>query len=311
MKFEKIVNYLAKYESNESQKYLIDILLLENNKNIINIITNDLNKINKTCFVLPHLGMGDQINLNGFVRLLSYIYLNVTLVVKNNTITNIKYMYSDLNNVNFYLVNNDSDISPRFSCDYNKYMNITKEYDDIFLLCLHSLDKYHLNTKIFTDIPFCFYRQYGFDKKSFWLYFKIHTKKEIEDELKSYKILFFHNQSSQGKIFNIEKITDKLNINLDDYIIINPDSNYYNDDSEKKYICEKYIGRELFSYSNIIINSAINIVSDSAFMCLAINLKIKTKKNYYISRNNRNYDYLWEDDIYKKLERKQFFQIIM
>jgi len=48
----------------------------------------------------------------------------------------------------------------------------------------------------------------------------------------------------------------------------------------------------------IIKKSNYNIVCDSSFFCMAINLKIRHDNNYYVSNNN--YDFLYENVPNKK-----------
>jgi len=49
--------------------------------------------------IVPHLGMGDQLILNGGVRFLSLCHSEVILLVKNTTRTTVEWMYRDVQNV--------------------------------------------------------------------------------------------------------------------------------------------------------------------------------------------------------------------
>lgn len=56
--------------------------------------------------ILHHLGLGDQIMLNGMVRHFAEIHPNVHIVVKNCHKDSVEFMYRDLDNVKYVYVEN-------------------------------------------------------------------------------------------------------------------------------------------------------------------------------------------------------------
>jgi hypothetical protein len=57
-----------------------------------------------------------------------------------------------------------------------------------------------------------------------------------------------------------------------------------------------FINLPLLYYVDTIINSNNIVLSDAAFFCLSLQLKIKTNNCFYISRStNKNYDYFYSN----------------
>jgi perosamine synthetase len=251
----------------------------------------------KKAFFLSHLGLGDTINLIGAIRYLSSIYDNIVIVCKHQYLNNIKLLFRDDNSIDFYPVNNDKEISVNFGkINYEQFDNIVKDYDKVFLSGIHvKID--NVNNLDISNVPFCFYNDLKLEHSIFWKYFYIEStnkSKELFNNIKNYNIIFIHNMTSGGILFNIDTILNKLNINSNDYLIVNPNINYYNISNPKYSIADNLINHFIIDYIDIMINASYNIVSDSAFFCLGINLNIKTNDNYYLSRdNNHSYDYFW------------------
>lgn len=267
-------------------------------KNKINHISNSSikeqkgYKLKKT-FILSHLGMGDIITSIGIVRYLSTQYDEVLVVCKNKNKQNMMEIYGDDNTIKILYVNNDDEISPKLGCNIEKYNDITSKYDTY--LCGYHISK---NPKIY-DLPFCFYDDMNIPTQYFWEYFYVPTIKEsielynVINNIKEY--IFVHNTCSTGKVFNIEYIESKLNFNSNEVLIINPCYNTYNKGHKYYEIANNFINKSILSYKDIIINSNKIIVSDSSFMCLSINLEIKTNECYFYSRDNVDYSHIWSD----------------
>jgi len=100
---------------------------------------------------------------------------------------------------------------------------------------------------------------------------------------------------------------NKLKINKNEILFINPNINCYSDNDPFYILANKFIGYNLLYYTDIIKNTNYNILNDSLFFCLAMNLDIKYNNNYYYSRNKNNYDYIYSEKyIYKNINRKIF-----
>ena len=63
-------------------------------------------------YIYHNLGLGDHIILNALVR--EIIQQNsknfLILFVKKNNISSVKFMFKDINNINFFLINNDEEV---------------------------------------------------------------------------------------------------------------------------------------------------------------------------------------------------------
>ena len=74
-------------------------------------------------FLLPHLGLGDQFIMNGYVH---YLLENITdlkeicIVAKTFTYTTLRHLYSDYPKVSFYLIEEKDFLSIQFF-DYLYY----------------------------------------------------------------------------------------------------------------------------------------------------------------------------------------------
>lgn len=260
----------------------------------------------KTAFVLTHLGLGDNITSIGAVRYLSTCYDRVIVVCKEKNKKNMELFYSDDESIEIYSVIDDKDISPRMGFDLNKFKQITKNMD-LYLAGAHNFTGYNS----FNDIPFNFYRDIKINEYYFWSYFHVNIPSESEslfNKISNMNYIFIHNSSSDGIAFSIDDLQKKKNINKDETLIINPCVNVY-DKTHKFYnISQEFLFHPLIFYATTIINATKIIITDSSFFCMAMNLPIKTNECYLISRDNRNYQYLYKNIDLNKINRKQFFQ---
>lgn len=261
----------------------------------------------KKAFVLTHLGLGDNITSIGMIRYLSTLYDEVLVVCKNNNKENVELLYSDDLSIKILGIDNDTNISPKFGYPMNKFKNLTYNYD-LYMCGFHNLENKNCNYK---TIPYSFYKQINIPFNTFWNYFYIpNTIKSLElfNIVKNQKYIFIHNSSSSGIVFPIDMIEKKFNINKYDILFINPNINCYNKDDKMYSLANKFIGHKLPFYIEIIKNSEYNILSDSSFFCIAINLEIKNDNNYYISKDNNSYDILYNLENKFKNKFKKIFK---
>lgn len=243
----------------------------------------------KKAFVLSHLGLGDNINCIGAVRFLSTLYDEVYVVCKNKNRKNIEMFYSDDPDIKIISVENDNCISPKLGFNYQEFVKITENMD----LYLSGTHLYYKNHSGFNNLPFNFYTDFGINHNIFWKYFHInipHKSHELYNIVKDYNILFIHNTCSSGIVYDIDQI---INIDKNDYLIINPNINIYNINDPKYSIANIFVNQLLTHYVDTIINSKYIILSDSSIFCLSLQLPIKTDNCYYVSRDNRNYEHLY------------------
>ncbi len=250
----------------------------------------------KKAFVLTHLGLGDNITAIGMVRYLSTIYEETIVVCLNRNKTNLELIYSDDDSIKLYSVNHVKDISPNYGFPNDKFQKIVSGYDTF-------LTGHHKSKHIQIDIPFSFYKDVKIDHNIFWEYFHIPNFPESEQLyslLTGIDYIFVHNTCSSGEVFSVNKIKS-------DTLIINPCNSCYADTHKYYELSKKFIGHPLPHYKECIINAKEIYLSDSSFMCMAINLPVKTDKCYYYSRDNRSYDNMYDkNSAYQKFNRKRF-----
>lgn len=301
---EHIWNILDKFNatSKEEEKCRMCIEIIKENENrfrikqkINNISDSSLKEQKgykqKHAFVLTHLGLGDHILCIGAVRYLSTCYDTVLLVCKQHNKQNMELFYMDDDNIELYLVENDSDISPRYGCKYETFAKITQDMD-LYIAGSHCLNK-HPNP--YTDLPLNFYRDMIVDESCFETYFHINTPHEssiLYNKLKDIpEYIFLHNSASNGIIFSIDYVETQLNINRHDVLIVNPNYNIYNQNDKLFGIANEFVNFPLAYYIETINNASKIIITDSSFFALAMMLPIKTSKCYLKKRDNNSYTY--------------------
>jgi len=284
-------------------------------KQKINTIVNSELKEQKgykktKAFVLTHMGMGDMINCVGMIRYLSIQYDEVIVVCKNKYKKNVQQMCSDDNNIVLVCVPEDNNISPNYGFPQNIFDKIVEEFDKVYL-CGNHLEMRN-KPGDYAKLPFEFYEDAKLDNSIYWDYFHISVPENssvLYELLKDKKYVFIHDTSSLGKIFNIEEYEGKLEINKNDYVYINPCENLYEKDHEFYELSNKFVDLPLFDYVDTIKNAHTIVVSDSSFMCLAIQLEINTDKCYYKTRYISHYVF-WDDEfIFKNVKRRKFIQL--
>ncbi len=297
-------------KSIETQNELCKKIISENDnrfrvKKKINNLTNSELKEQKgyretKAFIMGHWGMGDNILNIGLTRYISTLYDETTIVCLNIYKNNMIDIYKDDNSIKILSVNNPSEISPNAGHDLNKFEIFTSQFDKIYLLGMADLNKKKLD---YNNLPFIFYESINLTPNIFWEYFHIanlynnDNSINLYKNLQKYKFHFISNETRQsGDTFNIYHIIHKLKIDQNKEIIICPNINVYNSTHNFYELANNFINLPLLHYVDTIINSNNIVLSDAAFFCLSLQLKIKTDNCYYISRNkNKNYDYFYTD----------------
>ena len=300
----------------EQNKLCIQIIKENDNrfrvKKKINTLSNSSLKEQKgykpkTAFVLTHLGLGDNITSIGAIRYLSTCYDKVLVVCKERNKKNMELFYADDESIEIYPVINDGYISPQMGFNFNKFKQITQNMD-LYLAGAHSFK----NANSYDDIPFNFYRDMQINEDYFWSYSHINIPTESDnlfEKVNNINYIFIHNSASNGLAFTIEEIEQKLNIDREKTLIINPCQNIYTPDNDFYNISQEFLNHPLAFYVTTIINASKIILTDSSFFCMAINLPIKTNECYLKSRDNRSYQHLYKKIKLDKLNRKKFLQI--
>ena len=147
-----------------------------------NKIINSLpkNKVNGTLFFIPHLGLGDQIINNGLINICLEKFSNIVLVVKENQLETIKYMYNYTNKIIFYTITHDREISPNYGFNIDKFMSMVNESGYYFYLqCSHSLFDTSILGNCFSR---SFYLELGLDPLLRYSKFRTYRNHERENE---------------------------------------------------------------------------------------------------------------------------------
>jgi len=309
-------------KDNQQQNKLCIKIIQENDnrfrvkKKINNLTNSDLKEqkgyIPKTAFVLSHLGLGDNIIFIGAVRYLSTCYDKVIVVCKNINVNNVKLFYSDDSDIEMFTIDHhltsSSIIINQFKEKYKNHLN-PNNLDIYTCGPCQIINKTAIPVK--NNIPFNFYMDCNIDYKYFWKYFYIPESvesKELFNKLNT-NYLFIHNIASTGEVFTINYIEKNFNIDRNKILIINPNKNLYNQEHQFYNLAQIFINLPLIYYVDTIINADKLFLTDSSFLCLSLNLSIKTKNCYYYSRGN-SYSHLFKDEILLKKLNKPIFQSI-
>lgn len=253
--------------------------------------------IKKKAFILTHLGLGDMVNCIGMIRYLSTVYDELLVVCKKNYYNNIKLLFENDKSIKFYQCENDKDVSPNFGCDKDKFINIVNGYNNIFLCGMHKIYSFVPTENIIQNkythiIPYWFYDNCGLEPSVYRHYSfvpRLYESVKLYNEVKNIcdKYIVLHDTSSIGNMFKLNEIVKNIDIN--ETLVINIDKNIYEKGHKYYEIADKCIMKPILYYVDLIENSLMNILSDSCMFCLALQLNINTKHNYYIGRHEYHY----------------------
>jgi hypothetical protein len=241
----------------------------------------------KECFVSSHCGLGDSINMIPAIRYLLTKYDKINLTVKNIFLENIKLFYTD--------VLDKICLIPLHSppLEYNEVSNLIIKYNniDMYLGGLHfdrlgrgSSSIHNPNISVprgfYNDMNLSFDELY-LSKK--WFNYSSVVDKTILEKCKKYNIIFVHKETStQTTSLIYKKIKDK--IELDEILIIDEGTNYYNSNSSEKFELAQYFIKKPIAYYIEIFKEAKEIyVTDSCLFCICLqlsNLKALIKEVY-------------------------------
>ena len=90
-------------------------------------------KMNKELYLYHHLGLGDHIICNSLVRHYCKLYDKIYLFVKSHNYESVKFMYHDLNNIEFIVGNeyfHGDDIFVKSYLDKENLLSFSNPYWD-------------------------------------------------------------------------------------------------------------------------------------------------------------------------------------
>lgn len=229
----------------------------------------------KKLFLLSHLGMGDQLFLNGAVRFFTTYYDDVCLVVKKATLENVKTLYKDEPSVSFYPISDDNEISPKFGCPLDVFEKATQGFDG------RGLCGFHTQSSQMDVFPLNFYTDLGLSKEILmeWSFLPGTTR-----ALPSIPFVFYNNTSSNQ--------TMKIPIDCEEQLVLNPALNMYPIGHRWYDLAQEWVGLPLFEYTSLLKQAHSLRMVDSSFFCMAILLGLKPD---VWCRNGRTYKHLVPD----------------
>jgi hypothetical protein len=263
-------------------------------------------------FVLTHLGMGDHITAIGLIRYLStyydevvIFYLKEYLGLKkyNRNYENLRLIYEDDPCISFYACDNFINLE-NHNYDINKVNEIIRDCANC--TAYEFIDTGWWNGKYLnlSRVPLAYYQQLNYDYKIFRNYYHIPEKEEytqlymlLKNQEPNYA--FVHNFSDRGLQFTMEEVEQKMQVTKNEIFFVNPNFNCYEPGSDRHELANKLIGHLIPYYIEIIKNSKFNLLCDSAFFCMAVNLDINHDNNFFLSNTQTNYDFLFEDEMTK------------
>jgi len=230
-------------------------------------------------FLLSHLGLGDNIIIIPAAVYLSTIYDRVWFVVKEKNADNIRFFLKNYDNIELYVIRNESEISTPEGFPKNMTYYISGMY--------HPVGKYNLS-----QFPLCFYDDMGLDRVIFYRYFpqiEIHDEHILDIFSFNLPIVFCHDESS----YQSANLLVRQDISIEDHvIIINPCKNMYPSNHHFHDIAQKYVYLPSLSYYiPLIKNSDIIIMLDSSFWSMTLHLDTKNgaKKYCYFRHSDIGY----------------------
>ena len=150
--------------------------------------------------ILPHMGLGDAFVQKGLVASIAERADEVVLIGKKRYEKSLFSIYDDIENLSFFLVDDDKDVSPAFGADGKAWLALEKQGYAVIPLGYHTGNEDWLKTD--TIWSRCLYKQLGVQPSA------MHAKfgKIAVDEVKAADML--------------EKVVDKLGCT---YVVVHDD----------------------------------------------------------------------------------------
>lgn len=230
--------------------------------------------------LLSNLGLGDNIFNISAINYLSEKY-KVSVIVKKHNYEIFKNFFTD-KNIDFFIVEGDNEVNKLFG---NKLLTNYNNKKILRAAC------HKINSNLAT-FPFCFYDDINIPREILKTHFKVrNTDKAISLHavINSLKYVFICNETSGGKIFDIDIVLNQFKINKHETLIVCSNENIYDKHDKFYQIAEKFVYKtnniRILDYKLIIENADYNILSDSSLFTLAIQLNIINNNNLFFTRN--------------------------
>ena len=201
-----------------------------------------------------HLGLGDHIICNGLVNQIS-IHQKIYLICKLQYYKNIKYLYKDNKNVKVIPLTNFMTRSIKSEKKFSKLLSF-------FLVA--KINYIGFKQEVGDYFDELFYKQAGIDFQHRYTSFYVPDDSENMVNIPKSKFRLIHQESSLGNY--------SLNIESNDLINV---------------FVSKNLGRNIFSYINLIKNAVEIHCVDSAFIHLVDSYKLSNKLFFHDVRKDK------------------------
>ena len=228
--------------------------------------------------VVTHLGLGDSLFCISLINYFLKQNMDIEFICKKNNVDNLKYIFQNIKNITFLEVVDKNEAL--------KICNLKDNYIKIYKSGVYSDKK--IKSKNF---PFFIYDDINISRYVLKNNFDvITTNKSIHlySLVKDKKYIIICNNTSMGDLFNINEELNKLNLNLDEYLIINTQKNYYNKEHRYFQLSENFVFQKILDYKDLLINASKILITDSSLFCFCIQLKLKNKNHQLYIRNKFN-----------------------
>lgn len=227
--------------------------------------------------ILSHLGLGDNIFC---IPMINYYLKNsfkVHYICKKHNLINFQLFFDKNQNLKFINVNNDKEAILFIQENEKNYIKILRSG-------VHTINSKKYN------FPFFQYDDIGLERNILKNYFTIPetlNSKKLYILVKNMKYIIVNNQTSHGEIFNINLELSKYKIDIDNFLIINTQKNFYNNDHKYFSLAQNFVFQKLVDYSILLKYAEKIFISDSSMFCLAIQLNLINKNHHVYLRNKK------------------------
>ena len=227
--------------------------------------------------ILSHLGLGDNIFC---ISMINYYLKNnfiVHYICKKHNLINFQLFFDKNKNLKIIDVKNDKEAHLFIKNNEKNYKNILKSG-------VHSK-----NSKLY-NFPFFQYDDIGLERNILKNYFTIPetlNSKKLYILVKNMKYIIINNQTSHGEKFNINTELSKYKIDINKFLIINTQKNFYNNDHKYFSLAQNFVFQKLIDYSLLLKYAEKIFITDSSMFCMATQLNLINKNHHLYLRNKK------------------------
>jgi Family of unknown function (DUF6165) len=220
----------------------------------------------KRAFVYTHLGLGDMYWMNGAIRYLATAFDKVMVVCKAKYEANVRLMYNDDPNIEFFVVNDDF------------HFQSTKQRIEAQGFTVFSCGQHTANPRIY-DFPLSFYDDLQLPRDIRTRYFHIPTHQEAIDlHAKVFRVsptyIVVHEQSQ----FKTMPIWEHVNKTKSEYAILDLNKNHYEPGHPFYEIAQAVVNQPLAHYKKLAEGASEIHLLESSVYCMISHLDLSNVK---------------------------------